>query len=211
VVMKDSRVACTTQIVTDQDEEVCETELINDCHTTYTTVFEDKCTTTSKVQCYSGYGGYGGGGAAQTGNGGAGDGGNGGNGKKKGKKGKKGRRKRGVLQAILLNNALNIRRPIRVRTTAAPAPRPQCFTVPTTTCEKVAKEVPETHCQEVEGEKLCTRSPKAREVQNCQNIEFGVPQVSCRHVPWQYCENASNEECHSVRVINKGVGQRKVC
>ena len=76
---------------------------------------------------------------------------------------------------------------------------------------KVAKDKPETHCQEVEGERLCTRVPKSREVQNCRNVEFPVPQVSCRHVPWQYCENANHQECHSVRVINRGVGHRKVC
>merc|ERR1711970_1055717 len=95
--------------------------------------------------------------------------------------GKKGRKKRGVLQAVLLNNALNQRNPIRITTTPAPRPAPAgpvCYNVPTTTCK---------------------------------NIPFDVPNVSCRHMPWKVCENRPNTECHSTRVINRGVGHRKVC
>jgi len=205
IVKKDSRVECATKVVPDLDTEVCETELINKCHTTHTTVFEDKCTTTNKVECYiENVQGNGGNSnpttAAESGE------------KKEGKKGKKGRSKRGLLQAVLLQNALNQRHPIRVSTTPAPAQTQRvCYNIPTTTCKKVGKDKPETHCEEVEGEKLCARTPKYREIQECKTVGFDIPQVSCRHMPWKVCEHAPNIECHSSRVINKGVGYRKVC
>jgi len=221
VVTKDSRVECKKEVVADHDTEVCETELINQCHTTHTTVYENQCSTVNKLQCYEGYGSYGGGYSAPIigNNGGSSPATTGEDGGGK-KKGKKGRRKRGVLQAILLQNALNQRHPIRVTTTPAPAtsrpyypapPQPVCYNVPERTCKKVGVDKPETHCEEVEGEKLCTRTPNYREVQTCKNVEFDVPSVSCRHMPWKVCENAPNRECHSARVINRGVGHRKVC
>jgi len=217
VVAKDSRVACESQIVTDLDTEVCETELVNQCETTHTTEYkeEDKCTTVDIVRCY-----YGGGRVAPQAGGGGSVGGTDDGGKKGGgkKKGNKGRSKRQLLQAVLLANALRQRHPTQApATTAAPLrtrpPAPQCYTVPTTSCEKVkvAVDKPETHCKEVEGEKLCVRVPKSREVQNCRNVIFDVPQVSCRHIPWKYCENRPNEECHSTRVIHRGVSRRKIC
>merc|ERR1719250_124475 len=125
VVTKDSRVECSKQVIADHDEEVCETELINQCHTTYTTVYEDQSKTVNKVECHGGYSssygapasGYG----APGGNGGSsGSSAPAAKGGKKGKKGKKGRKKRGVVQAILLQNALNQRNPIRINTTPAP-------------------------------------------------------------------------------------------
>jgi len=226
VVTKDSRVECSKQVIADHDEEVCETELINQCHTTYTTVYEDQCETVNKVECHGGYSssygapasGYGvptsGYGAPGGSGGSSGSSAPAAKGGKKGKKGKKGRKKRGVVQAILLQNALNQRNPIRINTTPAPRPAPTgpvCYTVPQTTCKQVGRQKPETHCEEVEGETLCARTPKFREVQTCRNVQFDVPNVSCRHMPWKVCENAPNKECHSARVINRGVGHRKVC
>jgi len=227
VITSDSRVRCDKKIVSDTNEEVCETEILNQCHTIHKTVYEEQCKTVNKIQChevqstYGSYGSYGTSSAASSPSSGSEstDGGKKGDGKKGGK-GKKGRRKRGVLQAALLQTALNQRHPTTAPENPAPrAPAPQilpaasrevCYKVPEVTCEKVPIDKPETVCAEVEGETLCARTPKAREVQTCRNVVFPVPQVSCRHIPLKTCENRPNKECHSVRVIHRGVGHRHV-
>ena len=51
VLEEESRLECTEQIINDGDSEVCETQLVEDCHITHTVVYEDKCTTVNKLQC----------------------------------------------------------------------------------------------------------------------------------------------------------------
>merc|ERR1719312_82418 len=55
IVTKDSRVECSNEIVTDLDTEVCETELFEKCHTSHTTVYEQRCRTENKIQCHTVY------------------------------------------------------------------------------------------------------------------------------------------------------------
>ena len=127
-------------------------------------VFEEKCTTVNKVHCAPG---------AQVG---------------------RRRKKRGVVQAALLNNALNQRHPTRAPVTTAPlirVARPAlisvCIATPETRCEKVAVEKPEIVCKEVEGEKNCSRGPKREK--RCREVSFKVPKESCSVLPNTVCVN----------------------
>merc|ERR1711902_135027 len=111
----------------------------------------------------------------------------------------RGRKKRGLLQALLLNQALNQRNPVRVTTEAPQREAPRCRNVPRQTCtdkpQQTCRQVPVQskthHCRQVGDHLQEGPSPV-----HTERVQAGPPTVL------QKC--ASNQlptsSCHSLQL-----------
>merc|ERR1712212_279098 len=120
----------------------------------------------------------------------------------------RGRKKRGLLQAVLLNQALNQRHPV---TTEAPerSNGPRCRNVPKQTCtnksQQTCNQVPveskTNRCRQVESPvKKCEPTVTAKKVTTCSKVPVQSTQNVCKQVPKQSCKNVPQTTCTQVPV-----------
>merc|ERR1711881_335611 len=121
----------------------------------------------------------------------------------------RGRKKRGLLQALLLNQALNQRNPVRVTTEAPQREAPRCRNVPRQTCtdkpQQTCRQVPVQskthHCRQVESPvKRCEPTVSAKKVTTCKKVPVQSTQNVCKQVPQQSCKNVPQTNCQQVPV-----------
>merc|ERR1712154_759653 len=175
---------CKVEIVGTEPAEICTTEIQEVCEEAIETSYKTECTSTSVSECSTTYV----------------------------RECYRGRKKRGLLQALLLNQALNQRNPVRVTTEAPQREAPRCRNVPRQTCtdkpQQTCRQVPVQskthHCRQVESPvKRCEPTVSAKKVTTCKKVPVQSERVQAGP-PTILQKCASNQlptsSCHSLQL-----------